>query len=139
MRDHEANALVIAEYLDDHDQVAAVHFPGLDGHPQHDLADDQQSGYGGILSVELDGSIDDAKRFLDALEEFELAVSVGGVESLVELPAAMTHEPIPNAEREAMGITDTLVRISVGIEGVEDLVADLDRGFAAMTPESVTN
>ena len=139
MRDHEANALAIAEYLDDHDQVDAVHYPGLDSHPQHDLADAQQSGYGGILSVELAGSIEDAKRFVDALEEFALAVSVGGVESLVELPAAMTHEPIPKAEREQMGITDTLVRISVGIEGVEDLVADLDRGFDAMARETITN
>jgi cystathionine gamma-lyase len=132
MRDHEANALAIAEYLEDHDLVTDVHYPGLESHPQHGLADAQQSGYGGILSFELDGDIRDAKRFLDALEEFNLAVSVGGVESLVELPAGMTHEPIPKPEREAMGITDSLIRVSVGIEAIDDLVADLDRGFAAV-------
>jgi len=137
MRDHEANAMAIAEFLEDHDDVTAVHYPGLESHPQHELARDQTSGYGGILSFELDGDFADAKRFLEALEEFSLAVSVGGVESLVELPAGMTHEPIPEAEREAQGITDSLVRMSVGIEHVEDLVADLERGFGAMHGQSV--
>ncbi|WP_232688376.1 trans-sulfuration enzyme family protein [Halobacterium zhouii] len=132
MRDHEANALAIAEHLESRDEVEAVHYPGLESHPQHDLARIQQSGYGGIFSFELAGDLQDAKRFLEALEEFSLAVSVGGVESLVELPAAMTHEPIPKAEREAQGITDTLVRMSVGIEHVDDLVRDLERGFDAM-------
>ncbi|MFC3478997.1 trans-sulfuration enzyme family protein [Halobacterium litoreum] len=139
MRDHEANALAIAEYLEDHDLVEAVHYPGLESHPQHELAREQTSGYGGILSFELAGEFDDAKRFLEALEEFALAVSVGGVESLVELPAGMTHEPIPKAEREAHGITDTLVRMSVGIEHPEDLVEDLERGFAAMRGQSVSH
>ncbi|AAG19260.1 MULTISPECIES: trans-sulfuration enzyme family protein [Halobacterium] len=138
MRDHEANALAIAEYLADHDRVTAVHYPGLDSHPQHDLADAQQSGYGGILSFELDGDLADAKRFLDALDEFNLAVSVGGVESLVELPAGMTHEPIPKPDREAMGITDSLIRVSVGIEAIEDLIADLDRGFEAVRSTTPT-
>ena len=137
MRDHEANALAIAEYLESHDAVTAVHYPGLESHPQHELAREQASGYGGILSFELDGDITDAKRFLEALEEFALAVSVGGVESLVELPAGMTHEPIPKAEREAQGITDSLVRMSVGIEHADDLVADLEAGFAAMRGQSV--
>jgi len=132
MRDHEANALAIAEYLEAHDSVEAVHYPGLESHPQHDLAREQTSGYGGILSFELAGDFEDAKRFLEALEEFSLAVSVGGVESLVELPAGMTHEPIPKEEREAHGITDTLVRMSVGIEHPDDLREDLERGFAAM-------
>ena len=132
MRDHEANALAIAEYLETREEVETVHYPGLESHPQHALAKRQQSGYGGIFSVELAGDLGDAKRFLEALDEFSLAVSVGGVESLVELPAAMTHEPIPRAEREAQGITDTLVRMSVGIEHVEDLITDLERGFDAM-------
>jgi cystathionine gamma-lyase len=139
MRDHEANAMAIAEFLEDHDDVTAVHYPGLESHPQHELARDQTSGYGGILSFELDGDFADAKRFLEALEEFSLAVSVGGVESLVELPAGMTHEPIPEAEREAQGITDSLMRMSVGIEHVEDLVTDLERGFGAMHGQSVTH
>jgi len=90
------------------------------------------SGYGGILSFELAGDIEDAKRFVEALSEFTLAVSVGGVESLIELPAAMTHEPLSPAEREALGISDTLIRVSVGIEGTDDLLADLKGGFEAM-------
>ncbi|GGL71974.1 trans-sulfuration enzyme family protein [Halocalculus aciditolerans] len=135
MRQHAANAQRVAEYLDDHDRVRAVHYPGLASHPQHDLAAEQTTGHGGILSFELDGEFADAKAFLEALTDFTLAVSVGGVESLVELPAGMTHEPLPKAEREAVGITDTLVRMSVGVEHVDDLLADLDRGFAAM-PES---
>lgn len=132
MRQHEANAQQVAEYLDAHPRVRAVHYPGLESHPQHALACEQASGHGGILSFELDGEFADAKAFLEALSEFTLAVSVGGVESLVELPAGMTHEPIPREEREAVGITDTLVRMSVGVEAVDDLLADLDRGFAAM-------
>ena len=132
MRDHEANALTIAEHLETRNEVETVHYPGLESHPQHELAKRQQSGFGGIFSFELAGDLEDAKRFLEALDEFSLAVSVGGVESLVELPAAMTHEPIPKAEREAQGITDTLVRMSVGIEHVDDLVDDLERGFDAM-------
>jgi cystathionine gamma-lyase len=132
MERHEENAMAVAEYLEDHELVDAVHYPGLESHPQHDLATEQMSGYGGVLSFELAGGIEDAKRFLEALEEFTLAVSLGGVESLVELPAGMTHEPLPAEEREALGITDTLVRASVGVEHVEDLLADLERGFAAM-------
>lgn len=129
---HERNAMAVAEFLDGHDLVDAVHYPGLESHPQHDLATEQMSGFGGVLSFELAGGIEDAKRFLEALEEFTLAVSLGGVESLVELPAGMTHEPLPREEREALGITDTLVRASVGVEHVDDLLADLERGFAAM-------
>lgn len=132
MRQHESNAQTIAAYLDDHPLVEAVHYPGLERHPEHELASEQMAGYGGMLSFELVGDMDDAAAFLEALSTFTLAVSLGGVESLVELPAGMTHEPIPKAEREELGITDTLVRMSVGVEHVEDLLADLDRGFAAM-------
>ena len=139
MRQHEENATRIAEYLDAHEQVTAVHYPGLESHPQHDLAREQMSGFGGVLSFELAGEMADAKRFLESLEEFSLAVSLGGVESLIELPAGMTHNPIPREEREAVGITDTLVRMSVGIENVDDLLADLDRAFQAVeTARSVT-
>jgi cystathionine gamma-lyase len=132
MRQHEANARQIAEYLEGHPLVEAVHYPGLESHPQHELATEQMAGYGGMLSFELVGDMDDAAAFLESLSTFTLAVSLGGVESLVELPAGMTHEPVPKAEREKLGITDTLVRMSVGVEAVEDLLADLDRGFAAM-------
>ncbi|MFC6836847.1 trans-sulfuration enzyme family protein [Halomarina ordinaria] len=132
MRAHEANARAVAEYLVDHDRVRRVHYPGLDSHPQHALAREQTSGFGGVLSFELDGDMDDVTRFVAGLEHFRLAVSLGGVESLVECPAAMTHEPIPRAEREAVGITDTLLRVSVGIEHVDDLLADLDGAFARL-------
>jgi len=136
MRQHEASAREIAAFLDDHPLVEAVHYPGLESHPQHELASEQMAGYGGMLSFELVGDMDDAAAFLEALSTITLAVSLGGVESLVELPAGMTHEPIPKAEREELGITDTLVRMSVGVEAVEDLLADLERGFAAMRARS---
>lgn len=132
MRAHEANAQVIAEFLADHDLVRRVHYPGLESHPQHDLAARQQSGFGGVLSFELAGDLADAKQFLESLRTFTLAVSLGGVESLVELPAGMTHEPISAVEREAQGITDSLVRMSVGVEDIDDLIADLERGFETM-------
>ena len=132
MERHQENAMALAKYLDGHPRVETVHYPGLESHPQHELASRQMDGYGGIFSFELEGEMADAKTFLEALEDFTLAVSLGGVESLIELPAAMTHEPIPPAEREAIGITDTLVRVSAGIEHVEDLLADLERGFHAM-------
>ena len=132
MRQHEANAVAVAEFLEGHDLVRSVNYPGLESHPQHDLATEQMSGYGGVLSFELAGEMADAKAFLEALSEFALAVSLGGVESLIELPAGMTHEPIPKEEREAVGITDTLMRVSVGVEHVDDLIADLERGFEAV-------
>ncbi|MFB6131876.1 MAG: PLP-dependent aspartate aminotransferase family protein [Halanaeroarchaeum sp.] len=132
MERHQTNAGAIANYLAEHDRVETVHYPGHDSHPQAALARRQMDGGGGILSFELDGDRDDATAFLEALEEFTLAVSLGGVESLVELPAAMTHEPISKEERLEIGITDSLIRVSVGIEHVDDLIADLDRGFAAI-------
>ncbi len=133
MERHQENAMAIAEFLADHPLVESVHYPGLASHRQHDLASRQMDGYGGILSFELDGEMADAKAFLEALEDFTLAVSLGGVESLIELPAAMTHEPISAEERAALGITDTLIRVSVGIEHSEDLLADLSRGFEAIS------
>ncbi|WP_254861500.1 trans-sulfuration enzyme family protein [Halovivax gelatinilyticus] len=129
MRQHERNAMELAEFLEAHPAVSEVYYPGLESHPQHDLATRQQSGYGGVLSFDLAGTQDDAITFLESLDEFALAVSLGGVESLIELPAAMTHEPLDPAQREAIGITDTLVRMSVGIEDVADLRADLEQGL----------
>ncbi|ELZ47462.1 cystathionine synthase/lyase [Halorubrum coriense DSM 10284] len=138
MERHEANATAVAEFLDDRPEVSDVYYPGLPSHPDHELAREQMSGFGGILSFELDGTIADAKRFVEALTEFTLAVSVGGVESLIELPAAMTHEPLSPAEREALGISDTLIRVSVGIEGIDDLIGDLRGGFDAMNRRATT-
>jgi cystathionine beta-lyase/cystathionine gamma-synthase len=132
MRQHERNATAVADYLEAHEAVTDVYYPGLESHPQHELAREQMDGFGGILSFELDGDIDDAAAFLESLEEFTLAVSVGGVESLIELPAGMTHEPLSAAEREELGITDTLIRVSVGVEATADLLADLERGFEAL-------
>lgn len=132
MERHQSNAQTIAEYLENHPKVEAVYYPGLESHPQYDLAQRQMDGAGGILSFELAGDMESAKAFLEALDRFTLAVSLGGVESLIELPAGMTHEPIPKEERLKIGISDTLIRVSVGIEHVDDLLADLESGFAAI-------
>ncbi len=129
MREHERNAMRIAEYLEAHPLVSRVHYPGLESHPQHDLARRQMSGFGGMLSFELKGGLKEARAFLEGLEVFALAESLGGVESLIEHPGLMTHSGLPREERERLGITDSLIRVSVGIENVEDLIEDLERGF----------
>jgi cystathionine beta-lyase/cystathionine gamma-synthase len=139
MRQHEANALELAEYLDDHDMVTDVYYPGLDSHPQHDLASEQMDGFSGVLSFELDGAIPESQRFLDQLETMNLAVSLGGVETLVNHPATMTHEPLGEERRAELGISDSLFRISVGIEDIEDLKADFERGFEALAAETPTS
>lgn len=131
MRAHENNARAIAKYLEEHPRVRTVRYPGLDSHPQHDLAAKQMRGFGGMLSFDLDGDLADARRFLESLETFSLAVSLGGVESLIELPVEMTHDALDSGECAARGISESLIRVSVGIEDVDDLIADLDRGFQA--------
>ncbi|SEO62293.1 cystathionine gamma-lyase [Halogranum amylolyticum] len=138
MQRHQENATAIAEYLEDHDRVREVRYPGLDSHPQHDLARRQMSGYGGVLTFELDADLDGVEQFLGALREFPLAVSLGGVESLVEHPATMTHSPLSQAERDRLGISDSLLRMSVGVEHVDDLLADLERGFEALSAAETT-
>jgi cystathionine beta-lyase/cystathionine gamma-synthase len=138
MREHEANAQVLAEFLADHPAVDAVHYPGLESHPQHRLACEQTTGHGGVLSFELAGGLDEACRFLDAMETFTVAVSLGGVESLIEHPAGMTHASVPVETRREHGITDSLLRVSVGLEGIDDLIADVERGFAAIEPPETT-
>jgi len=132
MERHEANAGAIAEFLADHPRVTRVHYPGLDSHPQHDLAARQMDGFGGMLSFEVDADLDGVATFLGSLTAFPLAVSLGGVESLIEHPATMTHSPLTPEDRAALGITDSLVRVSVGVENVDDLIADLDTGLAAL-------
>ncbi|CAN5201393.1 cystathionine gamma-synthase [soil metagenome] len=127
----EASARALAEWLIGHGKVKAVHYPGLASHPQHDLARRQMSGFGGVISLELaDGAA--GRRFLEGLEIFQLAESLGGVESLCSHPAEMTHAAVPAAARERMGLVDRLVRLSVGIEDVEDLIADLDAAFESI-------
>ncbi len=130
MERHCANALALAQWLEAHPKIARVHYPGLASHPQHLLARRQMPrGYGGMIAIELKGGLDDARRFLERCELFALAESLGGVESLIEHPAIMTHASIPAAQRAALGIGDTLCRLSVGVEDVEDLRADLARAL----------
>ncbi len=125
MRAHCENAQAIAEFLAGHDAVERVIYPGLASHPQHDLAKRQMSGFGGIVSVRIKGGYEAAKRFCERTELFTLAESLGGVESLVNHPAVMTHASVPVERRAALGIGDDLVRLSVGVEDVDDLLADI--------------
>ncbi len=125
MREHARNAQTVAEFLESRDDVARVYYPGLPSHPQHELARRQMSGFGGMLSFVLEGPVERALDFASRLTYFSLAESLGGVESLISHPARMTHGSIPKEERERRGITDALLRLSVGIEDVEDLIGDL--------------
>ena len=125
MERHSSSALKIAQWLERHPKVARVHYPGLPSHPQHALAKKQMRAFGGMISVELKGALDDARRFLERCELFALAESLGGVESLIEHPALMTHGSVPPEVRATLGIGDGLVRLSVGIEDPDDLIADL--------------
>ncbi|MFH5799956.1 trans-sulfuration enzyme family protein [Haladaptatus sp. CMAA 1911] len=132
MRQHESNAAEIAAYLDEHDAVSTVYYPGLESHPQYDLAQRQMDGAGGVLSFELDGDLPEVERFVAELDEFPLAVSLGGVESLIEHPASMTHAPLTPEERAEIGISDSLLRVSVGVEHPKDLIEDLESAFDAL-------
>ncbi|HXQ28314.1 MAG TPA: cystathionine gamma-synthase [Gemmatimonadales bacterium] len=130
MRQHDANGRRIAEWLEHDERVERVYYPGLPSHPQHALACRQMTGFGGMVSIEL-GSADRARRFVEHTRLFALAESLGGVESLVGHPASMTHASVPREMREAIGLTDGLVRLSIGIEDADDLLADLDQALAA--------
>lgn len=131
MKAHCANAMALAQWLEKHPAVEKVIYPGLASHPQHALAGKQMAGYGGIVSIVLKGGFDAAKRFCEKTELFTLAESLGGVESLVNHPAVMTHASIPVARREQLGISDALVRLSVGVEDLGDLQVDLERALAS--------
>jgi cystathionine gamma-lyase len=126
MERHCTSAMQIAHWLERQPKVRRVFYPGLAGHPQHALAKKQMRAFGGMISAELAGSLDDARRFLERCRLFALAESLGGVESLIEHPALMTHASVPPEVRAALGISDTLVRLSVGIEAADDLIADLE-------------
>lgn len=125
MERHSENAQAVAEFLEGHPKIKRVLYPGLESHPQHSLAKRQMRMFGGMVSFELRGGGVAARRFLERLQVFALAESLGGVESLIEHPASMTHSSVPKAERERLGIDECLVRASVGIEDLEDLIADL--------------
>ena len=130
MERHNQSALALAQWLEAHPKVARVHYPGLESHPQHALAKRQMRGGGGMISIDLKSDLAGSRRFLEKVHLFALAESLGGVESLIEHPAIMTHASIPAEQRAALGINDTLIRLSVGIEALDDLKADLEAGFA---------
>jgi cystathionine gamma-lyase len=130
MQRHQENALRIARWLEEHPAVERVLYPGLPSHPQYELAKRQQHGSGGMITFFLQGDIDTAHRFLSSLRLFTLAESLGGVESLIEHPGIMTHASLPPDRREMIGLSDTLIRLSVGLEHVDDLIADLDQALA---------
>jgi|SRR5271166_206383 len=130
MREHDRNARAVADFLAGHRDVDALYYPGLARHPQHELAKRQMRGFGGMLSFTLHGGPDRARAFASGTKLFSLAESLGGVESLICHPATMTHGSIPKDVREARGVTDGLLRLSVGIEDARDLIADLEQAFA---------
>ncbi|MEE9386019.1 MAG: PLP-dependent aspartate aminotransferase family protein [Nannocystaceae bacterium] len=132
MRRHEENAIVLATHLESHPNVKYVIYPGLPSHPQHALAKRQMLGFGGMISFELRGGLEAARQLLSQVRLFALAESLGGVESLIESPALMTHASVPAERRHSLGLTDGLVRISVGVEHVADLVSDLDGGLGTV-------
>jgi cystathionine beta-lyase/cystathionine gamma-synthase len=132
MERHCASALKIAQWLEQHPKVSRVFYPGLAGHPQHALAKSQMRAFGGMISVELKTDLAGARAFLERCEVFALAESLGGVESLIEHPGIMTHGSVPADVRDTLGIGDSLIRLSVGIEDADDLIADLQSAFNAV-------
>ncbi|HRF59181.1 MAG TPA: cystathionine gamma-synthase [Fimbriimonadaceae bacterium] len=132
MQRHGENAARVAAWLESHPKVERVLYPGLPSHPQHALAARQMSGSGGMITFFVKGGLDEARRFLSAVEMIALAESLGGVESLIEHPAIMTHASVPPEVRREIGVHDNLIRLSVGIESVDDIVTDLERAFASI-------
>ncbi len=132
MKQHASNAQYLAEALEGNPKIENVIYPGLESHPHHHLAKKQMSGFGGMMSLRVKGDVEATKRFLCSTKLFTLAVSLGGVESLFEQPATMTHFEMPKEVRESVGITDNLVRVSVGIEDPRDLLKDLESGLEAV-------
>ena len=127
---HAANGLAVARFLEGHEGVMAVHYPGLESHPQHELARRQMSGFGGLIAFEVKGGYEAATRLLDRVRLCSLAVSLGTLDTLIEHPASMTHRVLPAEHRAHIGIHDGLVRLSVGLEAVEDIIADLEQALA---------
>ena len=128
MERHNDNAIKFANHLNESGYCKKIYYPGLKSHPQHELAKKQMSGFGGMISADF-GDIDTAKKILKNVKIFTLGESLGGVESLISHPASMTHGSVPKEEREAMGLTDSLIRFSVGIEDIEDLIGDLEQAI----------
>ena len=126
---HSENALILAKELTNNKKISKVIYPGLESHPQHELAKKQMNGFGGIISLEIKGGLEASKKFLERTKIFSLAESLGGVESLIEHPALMTHASVPKAVRDKIGISDGLIRLSVGIESIEDLIDDINQAL----------
>jgi len=135
MKEHEKNAIQLAKYLEAHPKIQKVIYPGLPSHPQHELAKKQMYGYGGIITIYIKGGIKESRKFLENLKIFALAESLGGVESLADHPVIMTHASVPAEQRAKLGITDNLVRLSVGVEDVHDLQHDLEHALASIDKE----
>lgn len=129
MKAHQENAMAVAKFLESHPKVEKVIYPGLASHPQHALAKEQMSGFGGMITFYIKGGMDSARKFLENVSVFALAESLGGVESLIEHPAIMTHASVPAENRKALGIDDSLIRLSVGVEDIQDLLNDLKSAF----------
>ena len=129
MERHSENAMAIAKHFESHKDISEVIYPGLANHPQHDLASKQMNGFGGIISMNIKGGLEKSKSFLERTKIFALAESLGGVESLIEHPALMTHASLPKDRREMIGISDGLVRLSVGLESLDDLVEDIEQAL----------
>ncbi len=132
MQRHCENAMKVANFLNEHEAVEVVHYPGLESHPGHEIAKEQMNGFGGIMAFEVKGGIEAGKTLLNSLELCTLAVSLGDTETLIQHPASMTHSPYTREERLAAGIADGLVRISVGLENAEDIIEDLKEGLAKL-------
>ncbi|WP_440054389.1 cystathionine gamma-synthase [Pseudoalteromonas sp. T1lg65] len=139
LRQHQENALQIAQYLEQSPFVSQVYYPGLESHPQHELAKKQQFGFGGMVSFDIKGDLTTSAKFLTSLAQFSLAESLGGVESLICHPATMTHAGMDAQARLEAGVGDTLIRISVGIEDVQDLIADLEQAFTQLNEQPASD
>ncbi|MCJ8277195.1 MAG: aminotransferase class I/II-fold pyridoxal phosphate-dependent enzyme, partial [Bdellovibrionales bacterium] len=129
MKAHQENAFKVAQYLQSHSAIEKVIYPGLESHPQYELAQVQMHGFGGMMTFYLNGGLEAARNMLEKVQIFSLAESLGGVESLIEHPAIMTHASVPAETREQLGIADGLVRLRVGIEDIKDLIADLEQAL----------
>lgn len=129
MQRHNENAMKLAQYFEGHNKISRVIYPGLASHPQHSLAKSQMEGFSGIVSLELNGNLSNAKELLEKTSIFTLAESLGGVESLIEHPGLMTHASLPEERRKKLGISDTLIRLSVGLENIDDLVDDIENSL----------
>jgi cystathionine gamma-synthase len=132
VRTQNENGMAIARFLEGHPRVRRVHYPGLSSHPDYKIACEQMKGFGGVVSFEIDGDLKATSTFLDALRIPYIAPSLGGVETLIEQPALMSYYEMTPEDRAALGITDELVRLSLGVEDAEDLIADLEQALAAM-------